>query len=298
METIKSRGFYDASFSDIQTAQATARGYAMLADAGEELIGNTFIIFNDIQYINKEDRASVVGFALSMAGTVTGEVAGVTSGKTSAVSGLVSATSNLGAAVSDQIAGFSVEVTSYLYRLDWNDEIAGTFYQNYYSDRGNPSAAKRNAFNQDKRTFTMHYVGSQTVQSGKTSLKGVSTNGEMIRKVCTRAIDKSIAELQRRYDEFKVKTPLHTSSPITAKIGMKESVDENTKFEVLERIEDENGRTSYKRMGTIKPVKGKIWDNRYLATEEGFENAALSATEFTKISGGDFYPGMLIREIK
>jgi len=292
------RGLYDASFSDIKTALATTRGYNMLKDAGIELIGNTYIIFNDIQYVNKEDRAAVVGFVLGMTGEIAGGVAGVTSGKTSAVSSLVSATSNLGAAISDQIAGFSVEVTSYLYRLNWNDEISGTFYQNYYVDRKNPSVTKRNAFNQDKGTFTMSFVGVQTVQSGKTSLKGVSTNGEMIRKVCTRAIDKSIAKLQQKYDEFKVKTPLYSINPLFAKIGVKEGIDENTKFEVLEKMEDENGRTSYKRVGTIKPVKGKIWDNRYLATEEGFENANLSATEFTKVSGGDFYPGMLVREMK
>jgi len=144
----------------------------------------------------------------------------------------------------------------------------------------------------------MRFVGAHTVQSGKTSLRGVSTNGEMIRKVCTRAIDKSIVELQRQHDEFKIKTPLHSTSPITAKIGVKEGIDEGTKFEVLEKREDANGRTSYRRVGTVAPVRGKVWDNRYLANEEGFDGADLGATEFKKISGGDFYPGMLIREIK
>ncbi|MCC8154323.1 MAG: hypothetical protein LIP01_08970 [Tannerellaceae bacterium] len=57
-------------------------------------------------------------------------------------------------------------------------------------------------------------------------------------------------------------------------------------------------KTTYKRAGIIQPVKGKIWDNRYLAVEEEFEGATLTATEFKKVSGGTFCPGMLIREIK
>ena len=54
----------------------------------------------------------------------------------------------------------------------------------------------------------------------------------------------------------------------------------------------------YKRKGTIKPVKGKIWDNRFMAKEEGAENSDLGFTTFTKVSGGDFYPGLLVRELK
>jgi len=298
MELIFERGLYDASFSDIKTAQADVRGYAKLRDAGVELIGNTFVVFNDIQYINKTDKGAIAALVLALIGIVAEGVSDVTKGKTSDISKLASATSFLGAKISNQIAGFSVEVTSYLYRLDWTEEIAETFYQNYYNDSENLSAEKSNAFNRDRKTFTLTYEGAHTVQSGKTTLKGVSTNEDMIRKVCTHAIDKSIAELQRKYDVFKVKTPLYSTAPITAKVGVKEGVTEKSKFEVLEIQEDENGRTSYKRVGIIKPVKDKIWDNRYLAVEDGFKGADLGATEFKKISGSDFYPGMLIREIR
>ena len=40
------------------------------------------------------------------------------------------------------------------------------------------------------------------------------------------------------------------------------------------------------------------WDNRYMAAEEGAYGADLKATTFVKVSGGNFYPGMLVREIK
>jgi hypothetical protein len=165
-------------------------------------------------------------------------------------------------------------------------------------DKSAPDLVRKAAFDADRQTFTISYVGSQTVSSGKTTLGGVASKEDMIKKVCTRAIDEAIVQLQRNYDEFKVKTPLIGASPITASIGRKEGIMEDSKFEVLEKEEDAIGRTSYKRIGVIKPARDKIWDNRYLSDADGFAGANLNATEFTKVSGGDFYSGMLIREIK
>jgi hypothetical protein len=148
--------------------------------------------------------------------------------------------------------------------------------------------------------FTLEYVDSQVVASGKTSIEGVNTDTpeQMIRKVCTRAIDKSIVQLQRKNEVFRVKTPLYSVEPtITAKIGLKEGIDENSRFEVL-LPNEVDGRTKYERMGVIRPVRGMIWDNRYMAIEEKAENATLDATTFEVVSGcKDIVEGMLIREI-
>ena len=120
----------------------------------------------------------------------------------------------------------------------------------------------------------------------------------MIRKVCTRAIDKNVALLQKKYEEFKVKTPLYTTEPVAAKIGLKEDITIDSRFEVLEMVEKEDGRTEYKRVGVIKPIKGRIWDNRFMAEfEDENKGADLNATEFEVVNGSGFYPGMLIREI-
>jgi len=45
----------------------------------------------------------------------------------------------------------------------------------------------------------------------------------------------------------------------------------------------------------IKPKKGNICDNRFMAEDE---NTDMNITKFEKVSGNNFYPGMLIREIK
>lgn len=77
---------------------------------------------------------------------------------------------------------------------------------------------------------------------------------------------------------------------------MKEGITSDSKFEVLER-QLKDGKTIYKRVGVIKPIGNMIWDNRFMAVEEGTYGANLGCTTFKKVSGGDFYPGMLIRQI-
>ena len=119
----------------------------------------------------------------------------------------------------------------------------------------------------------------------------------MIRKACQRAIDDNIVDLQKKFEQFRVKTPITSISPtITAQIGMKEGVSSESRYEVLEVI-DNNGSMEYKRVGVIKPVPTMIWDNRFMAMEEGAYGADLGATTFIVESGKNFYPGMLIREI-
>ena len=120
----------------------------------------------------------------------------------------------------------------------------------------------------------------------------------MIRKACQRALDDNVVMLQRNFESFKIKTPLTSTSPICAEIGMKEGITPDSKFEVLEAIMDENNKITYKRVGTVKPIEDSIWDNRYMAVEEKAPGAELGHTTFKKVSGSDFYSGMLIREIK
>lgn len=282
------RGFYDASAFDIDLSDKTIRGRDnVIADASNELISNTYVIVNDIVFYDRRETGKVLTKVVAGVATASSLIPGV--------GVLAIPAMGAGSVLTESVAGFCVRVTSYLYKIDWTEEIEGTFYQKYYTST--PNEIKIKAFKQDKKLFTMHYIGKQTVKSGVTTLKGVNRQEEYFVKVCTRSLDKAIAQLQKEHQEFRVKTPLLSTEPLTAQIGVKEGVSEDSKFEVLEIIE-ENGQTKYKRVGTIKPKKDRIWDNRYLAEYED-ENMGsdLTATEFEKVSGDDFYPGMLIREI-
>ena len=289
MNLVMERGLYDATIQDVRKARQSARGTALLADAGEELLNHTYVLVNDIRYADKEVSKSIVGGALLAVDLMASFVP---------LGGSVKEMVQSTATVTANVAGFKVLVTSYLYKLEWDDEIANTFYTTMWMDANSTDVAVKKLFDSDQSLFRLKYIGSATVFSGKTAMGGVKSERDMFIKVCTRAIDRSIVELQKNFDEFKVFTPLVSTEPLYACVGMKEGVSPDSRYEVLERQIDKDGRTAYKRMGIIKPVEGKIWDNRFMAADDLLEGSDLTYTTFQKVSGGQFYPGMLIREIK
>lgn len=287
MELVKERGLYNATEFDKQLAARSARGMAMLQDAGEELIGNTFVIVNDIRYVDKEQRSKTIGGILRVAGGLAGAFAGVN------VSNLVDNVSDM----VESVKGFKVKINTFLYRLDWNEEQAKLFYQEQYAAQ--PDAKKRTNFDNARGSYHLTYVGKVESSGGNTSFLGINENEPlvMVRKACQRAIDENVVDLQREYEEFRTKSPLVSVEPLTAYVGMKEGVTAKSRFEVLELVELENGKHKYNRVGVIEPINNLIWDNRFMAVEEGAAGATLGYTTFRKVSGGEFSKGMLIREM-
>ena len=287
MELVKERGLYNATEFDKQLAARSARGLAMLQDAGEDLIGNTFVIVNDIRYVDKEQKSKAIGGILRIAGGLAGAFTGVN------VSDLVDNVSDM----VESIKGFKVKINTFLYRLDWDDQQANLFYQEQYASQ--PDEKKRINFDNARSNYHLTYVGKVESSGGTTSFLGINENEPlvMVRKACQRAIDENVVDLQREYEEFRTKSPLVSVEPLTAYVGMKEGVTAKTKFEVLEVVEMENGKHKYNRVGVIQPINNLIWDNRFMAVEEGAAGATLGYTTFRKVSGGDFAKGMLIREM-
>lgn len=289
MELIKQRGSYDASVLDITTAKASKRGLDMLADAGEELIKNTFILVNDFNYVSKEEVAKKASSWLSTLGTI-GDYAGIANAST------YTAAASVGVTVAGK--GYVVKTTAHLFRLNWNQEVAATFYNDYWTEDGSISPEKVKAFD-ESTIFRLTYIGSDVSWADvQSSIFTSKSEEQLIEKSTVKAVDAVIVKLQKNHDEFKTKTPLYTGEPITAKIGLKEGLTNKSVFEVLEQRIDENGKTEYVVVGTIKvDSKMPIWDNRYGADEEN-PNQTTDRTYFKKSSGKEFFPGMLIVQKK
>lgn len=287
MELVKERGLYNATEFDKQLAARSARGVAMLQDAGEELIGNTFVLVNDIRYVDRNKRAKAAGMALRIFGSIAGAVTGTN---------IDDLTDNISDMV-ETIKGFSVKINTFLYKLEWTDEQAALFYQEQYAST--PDATKCKNFMDARGNYKLRYVGKVESKGGTTSFMGIKEDEPvvMVRKACQRAIDENVVDLQRQYIEFRTKSPLVTVEPLTAYVGMKEGVSADSKFEVIQPVEKEDGTFEYERVGVIAPIPGMIWDNRFMAEEEGAVGATLGCTTFRKVSGKDFSKGMLIREI-
>lgn len=291
---VQERGQYNATEMDVAIAQQSARGLAMLSDAGEDLIGNTFILVNDITYVTAEERAAAAKVALNVLGSIFDGLFGSDSGRQMAAAA---------GEVADSFTGFTVRTHSYLFQLDWNDSIAAIFYKNYYTST--PNEEKIGNFLLDSTSFRLKYVAHEYEFDAKSTLKGKYDRKDLVKIVCARSMDKNIAALQLQYEDFKVKTPVYDvivdgkKTRYAAKIGLKEGISDKSKFQVVQRIVDpETNRTKYKYVATVKPVKGKIWDNRYMAASEHDEGSELTYTTFEKTSGGEILPGMLLIEGK
>lgn len=287
MDLIKERGIYNASEFDRELALRSPRGIAMLQDAGEQLIGNTFLLMNEISYIDKSKASNIAGGILKIVGNVGSGL----------VPGLNTLTDHLGDMI-QSIKGFKVKIHTRLYQLEWNDDIANEFYTSYYT--GTPDEIKCKAFESNRRKFKLKYLGDVISKGGTTSFLGIKEEEPllMVRKACQRALDENVVDLAKHYDVFRVKSPVISADKdeIKVQIGLKEGVSQDSRFEVLE-MNDDNGKVRYKRVAVIKPVNNKIWDNRFMASEEGAYGADFGATTFVKESGGDIYPGLLVREI-
>ena len=287
MELVKERGLYNATEFDKQLASRSARGMAMLQDAGEDLIGNTFVLVNDIRYVDKNKGAKTASSILKVFGSIAAAYTGTN---------IDDLTDNIGDMV-ETIKGFKVKINTFLYKLEWSDDIATKFYQDQYG--AVPDPTKKANFDAARGNYKLKYVGKVESSGGTTSFLGINEDQPvvMVRKACQRAIDENVVDLQRNYEEFRTKSPLVSVEPITAFVGMKEGVTAKSKFEVLEVVELENGKHKYNRVGVIQPIENLIWDNRFMAVEEGAQGATLGFTTFRKVSGKDFSKGMLIREM-
>lgn len=285
MDLISERGHYNASDLDVKIARNTERGTALIADAGEELINNTFVVINNFKHTNKEEVAKKTNSILSAVSSFANE-----SGASD-----VSAISDITAQAVDVLGkGYVIKTDSYLYQLVWNEEIASTFYNDYWTEDDNIDSTRVQAFN-ESQIFKLEYIGMESAWADLQSTKYTTKSDEELITIATlKASDAVIAKLQKSYEVFRTKTPLMSGDPITAKIGFKEGLEKGDKYEVLEQVINKEGTTEYKRVGVIRVEKNMIWDNRFMAAEEN--KSELEYTTF-KGSKNKYYQGMLIRQI-
>lgn len=313
IDLLSERGLYSAQQSDIEEAQNSSYGIMSLGDQGEELIGKTFLLVNDITYADKGEKSAKAAGAIRFLGALAGAVTGTD----------ISNLTDMAAAGVNEIDGFGVNITSYLFRLDWNKDILDTIYAEHWLDESITDEATRNARLEAFKLsdlFKLTYIGSTSTTKGFTASKSFTkkTEDEQMQVACGRALDESILNLQRSYDEFKVSVPIlsinQDAKTCEVAIGLKEGINEKSKFEVLMQVQNEDGTISYNKIGSIEPVAGQIWDNRYGALEiaeayaadgekpkgeDAKGNAYLKATTFNITAGADrIYPGCLVREVK
>lgn len=286
MTLIHERGSYNASEMEAQIAKGSIRGLATLKDAGEELIRNTFVVCHKMFFVENEPIAY---------GVREGAIAAANELPSIAREAAIAAANATYETTKD---GYSVWATSYLFQLEWSENIANTFYMDMWMDASSIDPAKKEQFD-NSDLFKLKYVGFQKAKSLVLFSVGKSES-DIIQQATIRNIDKVYTKLQKEYDVFKTKTPIYKVNPIVAKIGLKEGIESGDKYEVLEQTLDEKtGMTEYVTVATLKVDNNNIWDNRYNMgiDEEKPKNDDLGGTHF-KGGGKKIMPGMLLRQIK
>lgn len=308
-DLIGERGLYDASQYEIAIADQTILGRSDLANNGMELIGNTYLLVNDVTFVDK-GKASRIAAEIVI---ILGRLFNVDM-------------DDLGGLI-NEYDGYKINVTSYLYQLEWDEERLQGFYDKYYiSSRMSPEEQRaryeafRNIADSDTTVFGINYIGRTKASGNVVSLKSYArkSKDEQFLIACTRAMDKSLVNLQREYEAFKVNVPIYRindDGTVDVQIGLKEGVNKKSKYQVLMPELDENGALSYREIGTIVPIEGKIWDNRFGALEEAefraLENKAakgeaaqgnayLEATTFkvVGVTNPQKFVGCVVREVK
>lgn len=273
IKLIAERGYYNATQMEASIAAGTVRGITSLADAGEELIKNTFVVVSQLEFTENSNAL--------------GDIINIVS--------LDESTNKSLSLIAKSVQGYYVGAPTYLFQLQWNDDIANEFYETLWVDANNPDEVRANAF-WDSYLFSMKLVG---VQTDRTLVAGLQENTDTyIKQATIRTLDKVYAKLQKNYSVFKPRVPLLSIDPFTAEIGMKEGLVGNEKFEVLEQqVDKKTGLTVYVNKGTLSVDKNKIWDNRYSVVDSGLQNRTTDVTHFTgKVKKP--YPGMLLKQIK
>lgn len=254
MSMIHERGAYNASTLEVELASGSKRGMAMLKDAGEELIKNTFVVVNRMRFVKNEPIARATrDIAYIAANQMKNDMAQQLAKTAADV--LYNTTKD----------GYSVWTVSYLYQLEWNDEIANNFYMNMWMDKNSISEERKNLF-ETTDIFKLNFVGFEKSKSLVLFSVGKSKE-QILGQATVRNIDRTYVKLQKSFDVFKTKTPIIAEDPLLAPVGMKDGVKKGTKFDVVEMIWDEKeGVTTYKTVGKVKAKE--VWDNRYTLGEE------------------------------
>lgn len=293
MELIKERGLYNASESAKEISLFNSQGLYAIENMGKELIPNTFVMGLRLKYVSNneliDDSQSLVKDLVGLAGMFTKKV------DSTAIAGMV----DLAAGIADVSvgSGYSVQAISYLYQLEWNDDMQKSF--NQYIDKPIEELLKSSI-------CRLRFVGMDQSSAGVTSSKfSKKPESALVKRATARSIDAVIAKLQSNYDVFKTKCKISNieDGTIYAKIGLKEGLTAGDVYEVLERVVDqETQQVSFNKVGSVKVDKKEIWDNRYEAEEEmkeiqeaGKGNVStLTATAFKgKIK--NVHPGMYLR---
>ena len=256
MELIKERGAYSASELEKLRSKESVRGMAILKDAGMDLIPNTYLAIVRLKYMSAQDHYNRTADRWDNSGVTATTADGRSVNPFGIVSGLKRKSG-------ENQAGYYIDATIYLFKLIWDEISEDEFIQKYWE------ISDVNTFI-NEANYSLEFLDSQTSQARIKANTGINTKYEnsikLIKAATYRAIDNGLARLQKKYPNFAVMAPVIDvdDKAISAFIGLKEGLNKGDKYEIYEKVYNEEKNTyRYKKIETVEVDKNRIWDNRY-----------------------------------
>ena len=256
MDLIQERGAYNASELEKLRSKETVRGTAILKDAGMDLIPNTYLAFVRLKYMSAQDHYNRTADRWDNSGVS----ATTEDGRSVNPFGIIS---GLKRKLGEEQAGYYIDATVYLFKLIWDEDSEDEFIQKYWE------VSDVNTF-LNEANYSLEFLDSQTSQARIKANTGISTKDEnslkLIKAATYRAIDNGLARLQKKYPNFAVMAPVIDveDKAISAFVGLKEGLNKGDKYEIYEKVYNEEKNTyRYKKIETVEVDKNRIWDNRY-----------------------------------
>lgn len=236
---IEELGIKTLSVEELNKAEGIVGGKERMVAAAEyDLMGRTFIMVNRYSYLSAKDITALIT---------------ATASKVAPIGGYAQLAGSL---VTTAVNGYFVKTSTYLFQLDLTPDDINKLAVKYANDI-------RGLYTDNE--IKLKYVGKTwdyAPATLKLSFKDDADN-KMISRATVRATDGAIAKLQKKYDQFKTLATLHQDGDkLFAYIGMKEGCKEGDKFDVLQRVLNDDGTEGFEVISKVEIQKGQLWDNR------------------------------------
>lgn len=283
---LKERALYSASADEKSGDTEQQLTDKLIKDV--DVIGNTFVVFNKMDFYENEPVARLIRDA------AIAEVTKQLAGKPEIL--LKKSLEGLEKVYQKTKEGYTVKCNTYLYQLDWNEEIAKKTNDWFFNNNvNNPKEIWDTT-----KIYKMKFVG-KTVSGSIVTFKigETRTEAEIINLQVKRTMDNAMAKLQREYVVFRPVSPIASVEPLTAQIGTKEGLEPGQTYEIITAKINEFGIPKWVRKGKVKVNKKlPVWDNLPGAEEKDSQGNPLPKFSTFK-GGGKSEPGLdFIRLLK
>src|SRR5690606_8729527 len=109
----------------------------------------------------------------------------------------------------------------------------------------------------------------------------------LLTELVQKSYDEVLYSLEKGYEEFRVKTTVHQTRPIRAKIGKKEGIKTDYRFFAYEYVYNEKKNTVEPRFRGVIRATSNIIDNRRVASGD------MATTKFYQTAGRKIRAGYL-----